>query len=144
MRTPQYTASKSRTQGRKAWTLTFRHPVCRDDEGRPGIKVRRGLGTSDESAADAMVEEMNILLRDETYWNIAERERAQQHFSTTVVRAFYEPMKSPVAVDSTADSRWCDSSPGQGRRLFPGAAHRNHWDGQDFATASSDRNGSKA
>lgn len=102
MRTPQYTASKSRNQGRKAWTLTFRHPVCRDAEGRPGIKVRRGLGTSDESAADAMVEEMNLLLGDETYWNIAERERAQQNFSSIVVRAFYEPMKSPVAVDSTA------------------------------------------
>ena len=102
MRDPKYTASKSRTQGRNAWTLTFRHPVCRDDEGRPGVKVRRGLGTSDESTADALVEEMNILLRDQTYWNIAERSRAQQRFNSTVVRAFYEPMESPVGADPAA------------------------------------------
>ena len=101
MRSPKYTAAKSRGQGRKAWTLTFRHPVCRDDEGRPGVKVHRGLGTSDESTADALVEEMNILLHDETYWNIAERPRAQQRFSNTVVRAFYEPMESPVDIDPT-------------------------------------------
>ena len=102
MRDSKYTASKSRTQGRNAWTLTFRHPVCHDDEGRPGVKVRRGLGTSDGSTADALVEEMNTLLRDQTYWNIAERSRAQQHFNSTVVRAFYEPMESPVGADPAA------------------------------------------
>ncbi len=102
MRNSKYTASKSRTQGRKAWTLTFRHPVCRDDKGRPGVKVRRGLGTSDESTADALVAEMNTLLRDESYWNIAERPRAEQRFSSIVVRSFYEPMESPVAADPTA------------------------------------------
>ena len=58
-----YTASKSRTQGRNAWTLTFRHPVCRDNEGRPGVKIRRGLGTSDESIADSLVAEMKHTAR---------------------------------------------------------------------------------
>lgn len=82
--------------------MAFRHPVCRDDEGRPGVKVRRGLGTSDESTADALVEEMNILLGDQTYWNIAERPRAQQHFNSRIVRAFYEPMESPVGTSPDA------------------------------------------
>ena len=98
----RYRASKARTQGRNAWTLTFRHPLCHDDEGRPGVKVRRGLGTSDESSADALVAEMNILLTDESYWNIAERTRAEQQFSSAVVRAFYEPMESPAAADPMA------------------------------------------
>ena len=98
----RYSATKSRTQGRSAWTLTFRHPLRRDDEGRPGVKVRRGLGTSDESSADALVKEMNTLLGDESYWNITERPRAEQHFSSAVVRAFYEPMESPAPADPTA------------------------------------------
>ena len=102
MRDSKYTASKSRTQGRNAWAVTFRHPVCRDDEGRQGVKVRRGLGTSDESTADALVEDMNALLSDQTYWNIAERSRAEQRFDNRVVRAFYEPMESPVGVDPVA------------------------------------------
>ena len=96
MKAGRYTASKSRTQGRTAWAVSFRHPVSRDDEGRPGLKVRRGLGTSDESTADALVEEVNTLLGDETYWDISERQRAEQHFNRVVVRAFYEPMESPV------------------------------------------------
>lgn len=98
----RYTASKSRTQGRSAWTLAFRHPLCRDDEGRPGIKVRRGLGTTDESSADALVEEMNALLRDESYWDVTERRRAERHFSKAVVRAFYEPMESLTGADPSA------------------------------------------
>lgn len=101
MKDARYSASKSRTQGRSAWTLTFRHPLCHDDEGRPGVKVRRGLGTSDESTADAVVKEMNTLLSDEAYWDITERPRAEQRFNSAVVRAFYEPMESPAAADPT-------------------------------------------
>ncbi len=96
MRDSKYTASKSRTQGRNAWAVTFRHPVCHDDEGRPGVKVRRGLGTSDEATADALVDEINVLLSDQTYWTIAERPRAEQRFNNRVVRAFYEPMETPA------------------------------------------------
>ena len=102
MRDSKYRASKSRTQGRNAWAVTFRHPVCRDDEGRPGVKVRRGLGTSDESTADALVDEMNVLLGDQSYWSIAERPRAEQRFNNRVVRAFYEPMQSPAGADPAA------------------------------------------
>ncbi len=98
----RYTASKSRTQGRNAWTLAFRHPLCRDDEGRPGVKVRRGLSTTDESSADALVEEMNALLRDESYWDVTERHRAERRFSKAVVRAFYEPMESRAGADPSA------------------------------------------
>ena len=98
----RYTASKSRTQGRSAWTVTYRHPACRNDKGRPGVKVRRGLGTDDAAKADALVEQMNALLGDESYWNVAERRRAEQRFDEVVVRAFYEPMESPAGSDPAA------------------------------------------
>lgn len=45
---------------------------------------------------------MNILLGDQTYWNIAERPRALQRFSSRIVRAFYEPMESPVGANPVA------------------------------------------
>ena len=102
MKARTYTASKSRSQGRNAWTVTYRHPLCRDEAGRAGVKVRRGLGTSDAGEADALVAQMNVLLGDESYWNITERTRAEQRFSDVVVRAFYEPMKSPAGADPAA------------------------------------------
>ena len=120
----RYTASKSRTQGRNAWTLTFRHPLCRDDEGRPGVKVRRGLGTSEDSSADALVEEMNALLGDETYWDLTERPRAERHFSDAVVRAFYEPMENPSGADPSViregEMPLPDADDGYSRVLFIG------------------------
>ena len=82
--------------------MTFRHPVCRDDDGRPGVKVRRGLGTSDSEEADALVGELNALLGDESYWNVAERRRAERQFHGVVVRAFYEPMDNPAGKDPMA------------------------------------------
>ena len=42
---------------------------------------------------------MNFLLSDQSYWNIAERSRAEQRFNSRVTRAFYEPMESPVGAD---------------------------------------------
>ena len=47
-----YTASKSRNQGREAWSVIFRHPARLDlATGKTGRRVRRGLGTSDETEA---------------------------------------------------------------------------------------------
>ena len=63
------------------------------------MKVRRGLGTDDDSAADLLVQQMNVLLADQTYWSIAERKRAEQRFDSKVVSAFYDPMEHPVGPD---------------------------------------------
>ena len=139
MKEAKYRASKSRTQGRSAWALTFRHPLCHDDAGRPGVKVRRGLGTSDESTADALVEEMNTLLCDETYWAITERPRAEQRFNSAVVRAFYEPMESPAAADPVTiregEMPLPGADDGYSRVLFIGTTGA----GKTVATAPSDR-----
>ena len=63
MNRDSYTASKTRSN-RPGWSIGFRHPLRKDASGRTGLKMRRGLGTSDEAEADAMVAEMNVILGD--------------------------------------------------------------------------------
>jgi energy-coupling factor transporter ATP-binding protein EcfA2 len=95
-----YRASKTRSQGRPGWSISLRHPVKHDPRTNSGQKIRRGLGTSDDAKADQMVEEMNQLLSDESWWNVTQRERASKQFSPEIVSAFYDPME-PEATDST-------------------------------------------
>jgi hypothetical protein len=88
-----YTASKTRSK-RPGWSITFRHPLRNDARGRAGLKMRRGLGTSDESEAEAMVGEMNTILSDQTWWNAAKRQEATLRFSKPVVEAFYDEIQA--------------------------------------------------
>jgi energy-coupling factor transporter ATP-binding protein EcfA2 len=88
-----YTASKSRSEGRSAWALTFRHPLRKDAKGKQGLKIRRGLGTSDEAEANQMVDEMNELLANQEWWSLGRREEAGRKFSESVVEAFYDSIE---------------------------------------------------
>ncbi len=58
----KYTANLSRTQGRESWSIIFRHPRRKDSKGREGLRIRRGLGTSDQNKAKKLVDQMNELL----------------------------------------------------------------------------------
>lgn len=89
MASQNYTASKSRSN-RPGWSITFRHPLRNDARGRPGLKIRRGLGTSEAEIADAFVQEMNALLGDESWWSASRRQDAEQKFSKPIVEAFYD------------------------------------------------------
>ncbi len=88
-----YVASKSRSN-RPGWSISFRHPLRNDSRGRAGLKMRRGLGTSDEIEAEAMVGEMNTILADQTWWNAARRQEAELRFSKPVVEAFYDEIQA--------------------------------------------------
>jgi hypothetical protein len=88
-----YRASKSRSN-RPGWSISFRHPLRNDSRGRPGLKMRRGLGTSDEAPAEAMVAEMNEILEDQSWWNAAKRAEAEMRFSKSVVEAFYDEIQA--------------------------------------------------
>src|SRR5207249_2015131 len=45
-------ATLSQPQGREGWSVIFRHPVLLDRAtGKPGRRVRRGLGTKEKKAA---------------------------------------------------------------------------------------------
>ena len=49
----RFVATLSRSQGRSAWAVIFRHPVRVDpNTGKPGLRVRQGLGTADEAEAN--------------------------------------------------------------------------------------------
>lgn len=89
-----YTASKSRTQGRPGWTISFRHPLRNDTKGRPGLKMRRGLGTIDAIEADRFVAEMNTILLDSSWWNVTKRAEAERTFSPTITSAFYDEIQA--------------------------------------------------
>jgi hypothetical protein len=88
-----YTASKGRSK-RPGWSITFRHPLRNDPRGRLGLKVRRGLGTTDETEADRMVVQMNTILSDQTWWNAAKRSEAALQFAAPVVEAFYDEIQA--------------------------------------------------
>jgi hypothetical protein len=97
----EYTAAKTRTQGRTAWAISFRHPAKPDPRTNSGMKVRRGLGKVDDAEADRLVGEMNQLLADESWWNVTQRDSAARKFAPVIVSAFYDPLE-PQVEDTTA------------------------------------------
>lgn len=89
-----YTASKTRAQGRPGWVISFRHPLRKDSRGKPGLKMRRGLGTSDPAEADVLVDQMNTILSDPSWWNATRRPDAERRFGEQVVLAFFEEIQA--------------------------------------------------
>lgn len=82
-------ATKTRSS-RPGWSVTFSHPRRSDARGKFGLKVRRGLGTRDDSEADRLIEQFNQILADESLWSLDRRAEASKHFDSVVVNAFYE------------------------------------------------------
>jgi len=85
-----YTASKARSDGRTGWAVTFRHPLRKDAKGKQGLKVRRGLGTANESEANQLVSQLNELLANPDWWSLLRRQEAEKKFNAAVVSAFYD------------------------------------------------------
>lgn len=52
-----YTAGKVRAKEGATWVLTFRHPLKNDPRGKPGRKMRRSAGTTDEAVAERLREQ---------------------------------------------------------------------------------------
>lgn len=96
-----YSASKTKSN-RAGWSVIFRHPaVVNSDTGKPGKRLRFGLGTRDDGVADKMVSELNDLLADSRWWSISARPDAAARFHARVVDIFYGPM-DPDATDTRA------------------------------------------
>jgi GTPase Era involved in 16S rRNA processing len=91
--TSQYRASKTRSS-RPGWSATFRHPVRTDSRGQRGLKVRRGLGTTDEAEAEKYIEELDQLLANESWWSGDRRTDAERQFSPVVVAAFFDGIEA--------------------------------------------------
>jgi len=91
MQNPTYTASLSQTQGRSGYSIIFRHPARRDNAtGKPGVRVRRGLGTRDEAQAERLRDELNVLLAEPRYHDAAARAEAERRFDPRVVEIFFD------------------------------------------------------
>ncbi len=96
--TKYYTATKSRSQGREGWAVIFRHPVRVDASGKPGRRVRRGLGTANESVANQLVGELNEILQSPELWEPAARVGLVARFDERVLDIFYDGIE-PSAHD---------------------------------------------
>lgn len=96
-----YRAGKNRSQLRKGWCVIFNHPLRRDDRGKP-LRVRGGLNTKDDAEADSLVEQMDRLLTNASYWMPAARDRAlRDGIDARVVKIFFDNMEA-TPVDSWA------------------------------------------
>lgn len=90
----RFVATLSRSQGRSAWAVIFRHPVRVDpNTGKPGLRVRQGLGTSDETEANDLKDQLNQLLAEASYWSLPARAEAERRFHRRVVEIFYHGME---------------------------------------------------
>jgi len=88
-----YSASLSQNQGRSGFSIIFRHPARRDEAtGKPGVRVRRGLGTRDEEVAERLRDQLNVLLADPKYQDPAARTEAERRFDRRVVDIFFDKM----------------------------------------------------
>lgn len=89
----KFTAALSRSQGRSAWAVIFRHPVRVDlNTGKNGLRVRQGLGTSNEVEANELKDQLNLMLGNETFWNLAAKSEAEKRFHPRAVEIFYHGM----------------------------------------------------
>ncbi|MDV2119492.1 hypothetical protein RZ023_07545 [Burkholderia pseudomallei] len=90
----RYTATLSRSQGRSAWAVIFRHPLRVDpNTGKRGLRVRQGLGTPDETEAGELKDQLNQLLSAEEFWSLPARAEAEKRFHRRVVEIFYHGME---------------------------------------------------
>lgn len=102
MNSRTYTASLSQSQGRTGYSVIFRHPIRRDDStGKPGLRIRRGLGTRDEREAEQLRKDLDTLLANPQYHHVAARADAERRFDLRVVDIFYDKMV-PEEVDYPA------------------------------------------
>ena len=89
MASKPYSASLVRDPGRNFYSIKFRHPRRFTADGKPGLNVRRGLGTDVEAEARHLVDQMDQLLADESLWAPTAREAAARRFHPKIVEAFY-------------------------------------------------------
>ena len=86
----KFRAYLSRSQGRGGWCAIFSHPLRTGKDGKPGLRVRRGLGTTDKNLAETLVDQLNQLLEDKEMWNPTEKHRAEKLYDSKIVSAFYD------------------------------------------------------
>lgn len=93
MEKKQYTARILKPTNRESWVIEFRHPLAKDSRGKIGKKIRRGLGTTDESEANLLLNQMNEILSDESLWSPINKLRAKEKYDDGIVNAFFDEVE---------------------------------------------------
>lgn len=110
-----YVATMSQSQNRKSWAVIFRHPGVADPStGKLGLRLRRGLGTESREEAERLVDELNQLLAEETYWTPAARALAAERFSPRAVEIFFDPMSQSEATPYLVRERLLPATSAEG------------------------------
>lgn len=99
MEKQKFKASLSRSKGRSSWCVIFRHPLRMTSDGLPGLRVRRGLGTTDDDEAKRLVDQLNQILGDKEMWTPAAKDTAERKYDQRIVGAFYDNL-TPALHDS--------------------------------------------
>ena len=79
-----YKATLSSEQGRSGWCIIFRHPIRKNPDGS-AKRVRRGLGTKIQDEAQRLVDQMNVILDDVTFWTPQARAKAESLFDDIII-----------------------------------------------------------
>lgn len=90
----EYKATISPNQSRKSLSMIFRHPLRKDLKGKVGLRIRRGLNTSDLNEAERLVAQMNDILKNDSIWNLGAKEQAEKRYDPIIVSAFYDSLES--------------------------------------------------
>ncbi len=91
---------KTAPKGKRGYTINYRHPVVKDRDGKYGLKIHRGLGTTDSEEADKLVAQLQELVDDENWWDYSKREEAYNRFAGIIVDAFFDPMEPPQSTEA--------------------------------------------
>ena len=136
----QFKATLSRSPGRSAWAVIFRHPVRLDPDGKPGRRVRRGLGTGNREEAERLSRPTE---RDP--WQAGPLDPVVARCGRTRQR---HPCRRCVlrwpragACRLRGDSRGLYPSPHRDGRVPPRPRPRHHRRGQDNPHPAVDRGG---
>lgn len=86
---------------KNSFNIEFRHPVLRDNNGKQGRKIRRGLGT-DKDLAEKTVEYVNEILKDNTLWSLSAKEYVEGKYGEKVTEIFYDKMIEETSEESEA------------------------------------------
>jgi GTPase SAR1 family protein len=74
----------------------------KNTKGKNGLRIRKGLGTTDDTEADTLVEQMNQILSDETLWAPSARTRVESYIDERVISAFYDEIDGEIISDTWA------------------------------------------
>ncbi|MFZ1073700.1 MAG: hypothetical protein WAO21_09735 [Verrucomicrobiia bacterium] len=88
-----YTARKQKIEGRNYFTVAFRHPL-KQDKGKPGRQITKGLGTDNEAEADKLVADLNLILSTPALHALASEQEAKRlGIDPRIIEIFYESIE---------------------------------------------------